>query len=111
MVSQYLALLWCVDYSKGENYRFMTNIPGKFVFYIVPATYNCLSESILLKCTKYSLKIELQELSSPVPHGQSEQFSMKEINIPAKIINPCQFITDPLKSSRIIIHALKHLDN
>ena len=74
----------------------MANIPGKFVFYIV--TYNCLSESILLRCTKYSLEIELQELSPPVPHGQSEQFSLKslkEIYIPAKIINPCQFITDP----------------
>ena len=49
-----------------------------------------------------------------MPHGQSEQFSlksMKEIYIPAKIINPCQFITDPLKSLRIIIHTLKHLDN
>ena len=56
----------------------------------------------LLRCTKYSLEIDLQELFSPVPHGQSEQFSlksMKEINIPAKNINPCQFITDPLKSS------------
>ena len=54
-------------------------------------------------------KIELQELSSPVPHGQSEQFSlksMKEIYIPAKIINPCHFITYPLKSLRIIIHTL-----
>ena len=74
----------------------MTNIPGKFVCYIV--TYNCLCESILLRCTKYSLEIELQELSPPVPHGQSEQFSLKrlkEIYIPAKIINPCQFITDP----------------
>ena len=109
MVSQYLVLLlWCVDHSKGENYHFMTNIPGKFVFYIVPATYNCLSESIQLRCTTYSLEIE------SVLHGQSEQFSlksMKEIYIPAKIINPCQFITDPLKSSRIIIHTLKHLDN
>ena len=45
-------------------------------------------------CTKNSLEIGLQELSSAVPHGQSEQFSLKsikEINIPAKIINPCQF--------------------
>ena len=53
---------------------------------------------MLLRCTKYSLKIELQKLSSPVSHGQSEQFSLKsikEIYIPAKIINPCQFITDP----------------
>ena len=109
MVSQYLALLhvWCVDHSKGENYRFMTNIPGKFVFYIVPATYNCLSESILLRCTKQ----ELQELSSPVPHRQPEQFSlksMKEIYIPAKIINPSQFVTDPLKTLRIIIHMHLH---
>ena len=74
----------------------MTNIPGKFVFCIV--TYNNLSESILLRCTKYSLEIELQELSPPVPQGKSEQFSlksMKEIYIPAKIINPCQFIIDP----------------
>ena len=113
MVSQYLALLWCVDHSKGENYHFMTNIPGKIIFFIVPGTCNCLSESILLRCTKYSLEKELQELSSPVPHGQSEQFSlksMKEIYIPAKIINPCQLITDPLKSPRIIIHKLKHLD-
>ena len=31
---------------------------------------------------------------------------MKEIYIPAKIINPCQFITDSLKSSWIIIHTL-----
>ena len=88
----------------------MSNIPGKFVFYIVQATNNCLSESILLRCTKYSLEIKLQELSSPLPRGQSEQFSlksMKEIYIPAKIINPCQFITDPLKSSRNIIHTLK----
>ena len=30
--------------------------------------------------------------------------SVQEINIPAKIINPCQFITDPLKSSRIFFH-------
>ena len=92
----------------------MTTFPGKFVFYIVSVTHHCLSESILLRCTKYSLEIELQELSSPVPHGQSEQFSlksMKEMDIPANIINPCQFITDPLKSSRIIIHTLKHLDN
>ena len=112
MVSQYLALLWCVAHSKGENYQFMTNIPGKFVFYIV--TYNCLSESILIRCTNYSLETELQELSPPMPHGQSEQFSlksMKEIYIPAKIINPGQFITDPVKPSRIIIHTLKHLDN
>ena len=36
---------------------------------------------------------------------------MKETNIPAKIINPCQFITDPLNSSKIITHTLKHLDN
>ena len=39
-------------------------------------------------------------------HGQSEQFnflkSIKKINIPANIINLCKFITDPLKSSRII---------
>ena len=114
MVSQYLALLWCVDHSKRENYHFMTNILGKIVFYIVPAMLNCLSESILLRYTKYSLEKKLQELSSPVPHGQSEQFSlksMKEIYEPAKIIDPYQFITDPLKSSRIIIHTLKHLDN
>ena len=55
---------------------------------------------ILLRCTKYSLEIELKILSYPVPHGQSEQFSLKsikEIYIPSKIINPCQFI--------------KHLDN
>ena len=67
----------------------MTNIPGKFVFNIV--TYNCLSESILLRCTKYSLETEFKELSPPVPHGQYEQFSlksMKESYIPAKIINP-----------------------
>ena len=82
----------------------MTNIPGKIAFYIVPASCNCLSESILLRCTKYSLEIELRELSPPVPHGQSEQFSlksMKEIYIPAKVINPCQFITDPLKSPKM----------
>ena len=75
-----------------------------FNLYILPVTYNWLSEMILLK---YSLQIELQKLSSPVPHGQSEQFSLKsikEIYIPAKIINPCQFITDPLKSSQIIFH-------
>ena len=30
IVSQYLALLWCDDHSKGENYHFMTNTPGKF---------------------------------------------------------------------------------
>ena len=30
IVSQYLALLWCVDHSKGENYHIMTNTPGKF---------------------------------------------------------------------------------
>ena len=100
MVSQYLVLLWCVDHSKGENYHFMTNTPGKFDLYFLPATNSCLSETILLRCTKYSLEIELQELSSPVPHGHSEQFTLKnlkEIYIPAKIINPCQFITDPLK--------------
>ena len=116
MVSQFLALLWCVDHSKGENYHFMTNIPGKFVFYIVPAKYNCLSELILLRCTKYSLEIELQELSSTMPYRQSEQFSLKSmkeiyIHVPAKIINLCQFITDSLKSSRIITRTLKHLDN
>ena len=73
-----------------------------FIFYILPAMSNCLSETILLRCTKYSLEIELQKLSSPVPQGQSEQFSLKsikEIYIPAKIVNPraCQFKTDPLK--------------
>ena len=100
MVSQYLALialLWRVDHSKGENYHFM----------ILPATYNYLSEAILLRCTKYSLETELQKLSSSVPHGHSEQFSLKsikEIYIPAKIIILCQFITDPLKSLRIIFH-------
>ena len=52
--------------------------------------------------------------SSPVPHGQSEQFrlkSIKETYIPAKVINPCQFITDPLNFSRIIFHQSlsKHL--
>ena len=39
-----------------------------------------------------------------MPHGHSEQFSLKsikEIYIPAKIIIPCQFINDPLKSLRI----------
>ena len=46
---------------------------------ILPATYNYLSEAILLRCTKYSLEIELQELSSPVLHGHSEQFSLKSI--------------------------------
>ena len=30
MMSQNVALLWCVDHSKGENYHFMTNTPGKF---------------------------------------------------------------------------------
>ena len=108
MVSQYLALialLWCVDHSKGENYHFMTNTPG--LICILPATYNYLGEAILLRCIKYSLEIELQELSPPVPHGHSEQFSLKSIKgiyIPAKIIIPCQFITDPLKSLRIIFH-------
>ena len=68
---------------------------------ILPATYNYLSEAILLRCTKYSLEIELQKLSSPVPNRHSEQCSLKSIKgiyIPAKIIIPCQFITDPLKS-------------
>ena len=77
----------------------------RFVF--SPATYNYLSEAILLRCTKYSLETELQKLSSPVPHDNSKQFSLKsikEIYIPAKIIIPCQFITDPLKSLRIIFH-------
>ena len=40
-----------------------------------------------------------------MPHGHSEKFSLKSIKgiyIPAKIIIPCQFITDPLKSLRII---------
>ena len=53
------------------------------------------------------MEIELQKLSSPVPHGQSEQLSLKSIKviyITAKIINPCQFITDPLKSTRFIFH-------
>ena len=75
MVSQYLALialLWRVDHSKGENYHFMTN-----TICILPVTNNYLSEAILLRCTKYSLEIELQKLSSPVPHGHSEQFSLK----------------------------------
>ena len=72
MVSQYLvliALLWRVDHSKGENYHRC----------ILPATYNYLGEAILLRCTKYSLETELQKLSSPVPHGHSEQFSLKSI--------------------------------
>ena len=106
MVSRYLALialLWRVDHSKGENYHFMTNTDLYFASYV----YNYLSEAILLRCTKYSLEIELQELSSPVPHEHTEQFSFKSIKgiyIPAKIIIPCQFITDPLKSLRIIFH-------
>ena len=40
-----------------------------------------------------------------MPNGHSEQFSLKSIKgiyIPAKIIIPCQFITDPLKSLRNI---------
>ena len=81
----------------------MTNTDLYFASYV----YNYLSEAILLRCTKYSLEIELQELSSPVPHEHSEQFSLKSIKgiyIPAKIIIPCQFITDPLKSLRIIFH-------
>ena len=89
---------------KGRELPLHDKHPRKilFVFHIVPATYNCLSETFLLRCTKYYLEIELQKLSSPVPHGQSEQFSLesiKEIYIPAKIINLCQFITDPLKTS------------
>ena len=92
MVSQYLALLWCVDHSKGENYHFMTNSPGKFDLYFI---FCQLRTAVSVRqCTKYSLEIELQKLS-PVPHGQSEQFSLKSINeiyIPATIINPCQFI-------------------
>ena len=73
----------------------------------MPATLNFLGETILLRFTKCSLEIGLHELPSAVPHGQSEQFSLKrikEINIPAKIINPCQFIIGPLKSSKIIFH-------
>ena len=74
MVSQYLALLWCVDHSKEQT-------PQETLFCkFLPATYSCLSETILLRCTKYSLEIELQKLSSPVPHGQSEQYSLKSIN-------------------------------
>ena len=68
---------------------------------ILPDAYNYLSEMILLRCTEYSLEIGLQKLS-PVPHEHSEQFSLKsikEIYIPAKIIIPCQFITDSLKSA------------
>ena len=79
----------------------------KHRFYILPATYNYPSEAILLRCRKYSLEIELQKLSSPVPHGHSEQFSLKsikEIYIPAKIIIPCQFIAERLKSLRITYH-------
>ena len=102
---------------KGRELLLHDKHPRKirFFFYIfLPATNNCVSETILLRCTKYSLEIELQKLSSPVPHGQSEQFSLKSIKkiyIPANILNPCQFITDPLKSSRSIIHMLKYLDN
>ena len=77
MVSQYLALLWCVDHAKGENNHFMTNTPG--LICILPATYNYLIETILLRCTKYSFEIELQKLSFPVSHGHSEQFSLKSI--------------------------------
>ena len=46
-------------------------------------------------------------ISATRVHGHSEQFSLKSIKgiyIPAKIIIPCQFITDPLKSLRIIFH-------
>ena len=49
-----------------------------------------------------------------MPHGQSEQFSLKsikEIYISAKIVNPCQFINDPLKFPSKLIHMFKHLDN
>ena len=35
MVSQYFALLWCVNHSKGENYHFMTNTPGKYDLYFI----------------------------------------------------------------------------
>ena len=85
----------------------MGKMPEAQNFLIPPRTYNCLSEAILLRCTKYSLEIELQKLSSPVSHGHSEQFSLKSIKgiyIPAKIIIPCQFLTDPLKSLRINFH-------
>ena len=52
-----------------------------------------------------ALPIALRGPSFPVPNGHSEQFSLKSIKgiyIPAKIIIPCQFITDPLKSLLII---------
>ena len=100
MVSLYLALLWCVDHSKGENYHFMTNTPEKFDLYFIFCqlrTAVSIRRSYNIRCIKNSLE---KKLSSPVPRGQSEQFSLKsikEIYIPAKIINTCQFITDPLK--------------
>ena len=97
--------IWCVDHSKGDNYHFMTNIQGKFVFKIVPATYNCLSESILWRCTKCSLGKEFKNYPLQCHTGSLNNL------VWAKIIKPRQFITYPLKSSRIINHTLKHLDN
>ena len=40
-----------------------------------------------------------------MPHWQSELFSLK--SIPAKIINLCQFVTDPLKSLNIFSIKVK----
>ena len=80
----------------------MTNNPGNFNLYFIfcQLRTNVSVRRFYYRCTKYSLEIELEKISSPVPHGQSEQFSLKsikEIYIPAKIIKPCQFIIDPLK--------------
>ena len=59
IVSQYLALLWCVDLSKGENYHFITNTPGKYDLYFILCQ---LSRTVSVRrsykdATKYSLEI------------------------------------------------------
>ena len=90
-----------------------------FVFYILPATYSCLSETILLRYTKYSLEIELKKLSSPVPYRQSEQFSLKSIKGNLHTSKNCKSMSVYNWSFKIvknyflskIIQRLNHLDN
>ena len=72
------------------------------IFYSIFFFKLTLQENLIciLVCASYvelSQKIFSGNCYKTDPHGQSEQFSLKsrkEINISAKIINPCQFITD-----------------
>ena len=75
----------------------MTNTPGKFDLYFI---FCQLRIDDPIKMHKIFFENRVTKIILPVSNGQSEQFSLKsikEIYIPAKIINPCQFITDPFK--------------